>query len=146
MYLCSVVRKQRPVKMNKAEELIKELKPLVALTDEKSMNRKNEIVMWFKENNTPENVRLFQGFLKEGMEGDYEAVALRKQIHGEDYNLLPMSYIAKHYFKKSAAWLCQRINGTPVRGKVYTLNDEQKKIFNHAVEEIGKRIGSLRLT
>ena len=47
--------------------------------------------------------------------------ALRSRIIDEDYRLLPMSYIAKNYFGKSSAWLSQRINGTLVRGKTYTL-------------------------
>ena len=55
---------------------------------------------------------------------------LRAQIAGETYRLLPLSYIAEHYFGKSAAWLSQRLNGTLVRGRSYTLNEEQKKIFN----------------
>ena len=59
--------------------------------------------------------------------------------------IIPVSYIARHYFGKSAAWLSQRINGTPVRGRVYTLSAEQKDTFNRAVREIGKRIGSFRI-
>ena len=74
-----------------------------------------------------------------------EIANLRREIKDEDYRLLPLSYIANHYFKKSAAWLSQRINGTPVRGKVYTLNSEQKHIFNQAVREIGQKIGSFQL-
>lgn len=46
---------------------------------------------------------------------------LRAQIAGETYRLLPLSYIAEHYFGKSAAWLSQRLNGTLVRGRSYTL-------------------------
>ncbi len=40
----------------------------------------------------------------------------------------------------------QRLNGSEVRGHVYTLNSEQKDIFNRAVQEIGQRISSLQLT
>lgn len=64
---------------------------------------------------------------------------------GELKQAIPLSYIAEHYFKKSASWLSQRINGTPVRGKVYTLNGEQKEIFNRAMREIGEMIKSYRL-
>ncbi|WP_363296203.1 DUF5053 domain-containing protein [uncultured Prevotella sp.] len=59
--------------------------------------------------------------------------------------LLPLRYIAQEYFGKSAAWLSQRLNGSEVRGHVYTLNSEQKEIFNRAVQEIGQRISSLQL-
>ena len=62
------------------------------------------------------------------------------------YDLLPISYIAQHYFGKSKAWLYQRLNGNKVRGKVYTLNDEQKNIFNSAVKDIARQIGSVQLS
>lgn len=70
---------------------------------------------------------------------------LRAQIAGETYRLLPLSYIAEHYFGKSVAWLSQRLNGTLVRGRSYTLNEEQKKIFNDATQDISLRIGSIHL-
>ena len=56
-----------------------------------------------------------------------------------------MSYIAKHYFGKSASWLYQRINGNKVDGRVYTLNAEQKATFNRALQEIAKRISSFSI-
>ena len=70
---------------------------------------------------------------------------LRAQIARETYRLLPLSYIAEHYFGKSVAWLSQRLNGTLVRGRSYTLNEEQKKIFNDATQDISLRIGSIHL-
>ena len=57
--------------------------------------------------------------------------SIREQLEGI-IEFLPMSYIAKHYFGKSASWLYQRINGNTVRGRVYTLNDEQRATFNAA--------------
>ena len=69
---------------------------------------------------------------------------LRTQIENE-YEILPLSYIAKHYFHKSRAWLYQRLNGLEVKGRTYALNDEQKKIFNLACQDISKRIGSVCL-
>ena len=74
-----------------------------------------------------------------------EMKALRSQIDAEDYKLLPISYIAKTYFNKSASWLLQRLNGYQVRGKIYTLNQEQKGIVNQAVKEISNRISALQL-
>lgn len=65
-------------------------------------------------------------------------VQLKKSI-----DILPMSYIAKQYFGKSASWLYQRINGNKVRGKVYTLNENEVNIFNRALIDISKQIGSL---
>ena len=132
--------------MNNAKELLNELKKLIGKTDEKSEKRRAEIAEWFQENNTPENVELFQNFVADGLDNIRAEVAnIRREIKDEDYRLLPLSYIANRYFKKSSAWLSQRINGTPVRGKVYTLSSEQKNIFNNAVKEIGQKIGSFRL-
>ena len=59
---------------------------------------------------------------------------------------MPLAYIARNYFGKSASWLYQRINGYKVRGKVYTLNHEEIGIFNRALKEIGEKIGSLSIT
>ena len=40
----------------------------------------------------------------------------------------------------------KRLNGNKVRGKVYTLNDEQKNVFNSAVKDIARQIGSVQLS
>ena len=69
----------------------------------------------------------------------------REQLK-EVTDILPLSYIAKNYFGKSAAWLYQRINGNKVRGKVYTLNREEVDTFNRALKEIGNKISSLSIT
>ena len=132
--------------MNNAKELLNELRQLMGKTDAQSEVRRDEIATWFKEQGTADEKKALQEFIANGVdEARAEIANLRREISDEDYRLLPLSYIANHYFKKSAAWLSQRINGTPVRGKVYTLNSEQKSIFNQAVREIGQRIGSFQL-
>ena len=75
---------------------------------------------------------------------DGDIATIRQQL-GNRYDILPMAYIAEHYFGKSRAWLYQRINGHKVRGKVYTLNEEQKRTFNEACQDLAKEIGSFRL-
>ena len=70
---------------------------------------------------------------------------LREQLDGI-IELLPMSYIAKHYFGKSASWLYQRINGNAVRGRVYTLNDEQKATFDAALQDIARQLSSFSIS
>ena len=130
--------------MEKAKKLIEELKGLIGKTDEQSMARQDEISFWFRDHQTPENVKLMQQFLQEGYDGILEeAESIRRQIDTEDYKLLPLSYIAEHYFGKTRSWLYQRINGTPVRGKVYSLNTEQRAVFNNAVQDLSRRIGSI---
>ncbi len=71
--------------------------------------------------------------------------SIRKQLEGI-IEFLPMSYIAKHYFGKSASWLYQRINGNTVRGRVYTLNDEQRATFNAALQDIARQLSSFSIT
>ena len=132
--------------MNEAMKKIEELKKIVRLTDEESKKKVDEIAIWFKDHKDPESQELFDRFMTDGLEEiEVEIADIRRQIEDEDYRLLPISYIAKKYFGKSQSWLSQRINGTKVRGHVYTLNDEQKKIFNTAMEDLSKFYGSFRL-
>lgn len=59
--------------------------------------------------------------------------------------ILPLSYIAENYFKKSRQWLYQRLNGNIVNGKPAQFTDEEINILNTALQEISKKIGSLRV-
>lgn len=61
-------------------------------------------------------------------------------------SIVSLSYIAKNYFGKSAAWLSQRINGSKVRGKIYTLNQKDVETLNYAIQDISKKLGSLTIT
>jgi len=132
--------------MEDAKKLIKELAALMGKMDAQSEQRREEIATWFKENSTPENDALMDEFLDNGLAGiQAEIDDIRHQIADEDYRLLPISYIARKYYGKSQAWLSQRINGTKVRGRVYTLNAEQKEIFNHAMQDLSRFYGSFRL-
>nr|WP_297641501.1 DUF5053 domain-containing protein [uncultured Bacteroides sp.] len=54
--------------------------------------------------------------------------------------------IAKKYFGKSTAWLSLRINGSKVRGKVYTLSKKDLETFNFALQDISKLLGSLSIS
>ena len=89
----------------------------------------------------------FNGMLK-AMDEDIEelqsTLKLYKQM--EPYKeIVPFKYIAERYFGKSAAWLTQRIKGTPVRGRVYTLKPSEIATFNNALHDIGARLGSITL-
>lgn len=132
--------------MEKTEVLLIEYKNLLGTEDEASEKRKKEILAALKEDGTQETREKIKALISaelERIDGDIKTI--RERMDNEDYRLLPLSYIAKKYFGKSAAWLSQRINGTPVRGRVYTLSAEQKDIFNRAVKEIGERIGSFQI-
>lgn len=133
--------------MENINSIFNELKSLMGKTDKASEERRDEISLWLKENSANEEVKeAYNRFMNEGLAEVKSGVdKLREQIDSR-YDLLPISYIAQHYFGKSKAWLYQRLNGNKVRGKVYTLNDEQKNIFNSAVKDIARQIGSVQLS
>ncbi len=133
--------------MENINSIFNELKSLMGKTDKASEERRDEISLWLKGNSANEEVKeAYNRFMTEGLAEVKSGVdKLREQIDSR-YDLLPISYIAQHYFGKSKAWLYQRLNGNKVRGKVYTLNDEQKNIFNSAVKDIARQIGSVQLS
>ena len=132
--------------MNNNTDLLKEYASLAGKEDEKSETRKTEILNYIKLHADDSDREEAKAFINQKMEQlQSEVLTLRDQLAEDDYKLLPLRYIAQKYFGKSAAWLSQRLNGSAVRGHVYTLNAEQKSIFNRAVQEIGQRISSLQL-
>lgn len=132
--------------MNNNTDLLKEYASLAGKEDEKSETRKTEILNYIKLHADDSDREEAKAFINQKMEQlQSEVLTLRHQLAEDDYKLLPLRYIAQKYFGKSAAWLSQRLNGSEVRGHVYTLNAEQKSIFNRAVQEIGQRISSLQL-
>ena len=134
------------IDMNNNTDLLKEYASLAGKEDEKSEARKIEILNYIKLKADDSDREEAKAFISQKMEQlQSEVLTLREQLAEEDYKLLPLRYIAQKYFGKSAAWLSQRLNGSEVRGHVYTLNAEQKSIFNRAVKEIGQRISSLQL-
>ena len=132
--------------MNNNTDLLKEYASLAGKEDEKSETRKTEILNYIKLHADDSDREEAKAFINQKMEQlQSEVLTLRDQLAEDDYKLLPLRYIAQKYVGKSAAWLSQRLNGSEVRGHVYTLNAEQKSIFNRAVQEIGQRISSLQL-
>ena len=59
--------------------------------------------------------------------------------------LIPLSYIAKNYFKKSKAWLYQRLNGNNINGKTVKFTEKEIETFNFALQDISKKIGSINI-
>ena len=136
----------KKIDMNNNMDLLREYASLAGKEDEKSEVRKTEILNYIKLNADDSSREEAKVFLNQKIDQlQSEVQTLREQLAKEDYKLLPLRYIAQKYFGKSAAWLSQRLNGSEVRGHVYTLNSEQKDIFNRAVQEIGQRISSLQL-
>lgn len=132
--------------MEDIEKLLAELKGLMGKEDEKSEARRNEIALWVREHRSPEVEAAWNRFMDKGLSEIGRAVEnIRHQIDN-NYDIIPMSYVARHYFGKSQSWLAQRINGYEVRGKVYTLNEAQKAIFNAAMQDLSKQFGSIHIS
>lgn len=130
--------------------MIKEAERLMREQPEDASERIDEIVKELEATDSPEQRQMVSDMLhrqlavteKNLMEIGHEL--MREQIDDELYKLIPWSYIARTYFHKEPSWLHQRINGSPVRGKVYTLNEEQKQTLNRALADVGRKIGSYR--
>lgn len=56
-----------------------------------------------------------------------------------------LSYIAKNYFQKSKEWLYQRINGNIVNGKPAQFTAEEIETLNNALQDLSKKLGSVRV-
>jgi hypothetical protein len=65
---------------------------------------------------------------------------------GNTIDVIPLSYIAGKYFKKSRFWLYQRVKGNIVNGKPAKFTPEEKEIFNFALQDISKQIGSVQIS
>lgn len=70
---------------------------------------------------------------------------LLKDKISEISEIVSLSYIARHYFKKSRSWLHQRINGNLVNGKPAELTADELQTLNFAFQDISKKIGSISL-
>lgn len=139
--------------MRTVQEILEEMKPLMGSLDTEERKRLTALEDELKSIQiTAEDKVVAKVWYEDGLEeikkniGSIEhELKIRDQLK-EISDILPLSYIAKNYFGKSAAWLYQRINGNKVRGKVYTLNREEVATFNRALKEIGNKISSLSIT
>lgn len=139
--------------MKNLESALNELKQYVGKTDEESRVKFNDILSTLESMNLTDgeqvvlNEFMCTGLseINAGIDRIENEFRIREQLK-EATEILPLSYIAKHYFGKSASWLYQRINGNKVRGKVYTLNVDEVATFNKALKEIGNKISSLSIT
>jgi hypothetical protein len=86
--------------------------------------------------------------IKERMDyiaAEIEEMKLVKKL-GNVPDMVSLSYIAKHYFKKSSAWLYQRLNGNKVNGKPATLTSDEKKILATALNDMADKMKETSLS
>lgn len=133
--------------MRTVEDILKEMKPLMGTDNPAERERLDALTAELNARPlTDEEKALARAWWNSGVDEIKQDIAtLRQQIEDDDYKLIPISYIAKHYFGKSASWLYQRINGNKLGGRRYTLNAEQKATFNAALQDIADRIRSFSI-
>lgn len=75
----------------------------------------------------------------DNLETEIEEFKLKEQL-GDLTDIINFSYIAKHYFNKSKYWLYQRINNYKVNGKPAKFTEEERYIFNNALNDVKSKI------
>lgn len=139
--------------MKSLKDELKELSAIMDNTTDENDTRYQEKFLYIKEHyNSEEDALAIANFmihrfdtLNEKIEDFKKQLSIQEQFE-QVKDIVSVSYIAKNYFGKSAAWLQQRIYGYKVRGKVYSLSNEDVNTFNHALQDISKRIGSLQIS
>lgn len=132
-----------------------ELKELTAIQNGDSINKEEEYqqkFLYIQEHYTTEADSeaiadwLLNGYRELSAEAEElnRMISLQEKIK-EMKEIVPISYIARNYFGKSTAWLQQRIYGYKVRGRVYTLSEQDRLIFNNAIHDICNKLGSLSI-
>ena len=103
---------------------------------EKSKPAEKEAISLFVESNLEKSTARIKNTVND--------IRIRMQLENV-IDILPLAYISKEYFNKSRQWLYQRINGNTVNGKSARFNESEIKIFNNALQDISKRIGSVAI-
>ena len=131
-------------------KLADQLEILKITHDVGDVEKFKEQYMFIKEHFTSETeVKQIDDFadtiVKESMEeSDRNMEEIRLRCHlFLNKEIIPVSYIAKNYFKKSKEWMYQRINGNTVNGKPVKFSESEIKTFNFALQDVGKKIGSI---
>ena len=74
----------------------------------------------------------------------FEEIKLRAELI-LNKEIIPFSYIAKNYFKKSKSWIYQRLNGNSINGKPVDFTQEEINTFNFAIQDISKRLSTISI-
>ena len=74
----------------------------------------------------------------------FEEIKLRAELI-LNKEIIPFSYIARNYFKRSKSWIYQRLNGNSINGKRVDFTPEEINTFNFAIQDISKKLGSISI-
>lgn len=72
-------------------------------------------------------------------------LTVRQQL-ADISGFISLSYIAKNYFGKSKQWLNNKINGCIVNGKPSKFTEDEKERLNYALNDLSKKLGSIRIS
>lgn len=139
--------------MNRFEEILIELKPLMGSTDPKEREKllafEEELkTLQLSEEDKTKGQKFFDSGIDEvQQEIDIikEKVNLQEQLK-EVSEIISLSYIAKKYFNKTRSWLYQKINENMIHGKRCKFTDEELKTLQFALNEIKEKIGSIKVS
>lgn len=130
----------------KFKDKIKKLQEMNANNDENVMAYLKEVS---ESCTTEEDKKLLQEYtnslvsetddLLTNLETEIEEFKLKEQL-GDLTDIINFSYIARKYFNKSKYWLYQRINNYKVNGKPVKFTEEERYIFNNALNDVKSKI------
>jgi len=132
-------------------ELKNQLEILKIINDAGDSEKFKEQYLFLKERFTSESeTKQINDFvdkmLKESMEvstRNIKEIRLRYHLI-MNKEIIPVSYIAKNYFKKSKEWLYQRINGNLINGKSARFSESEIDTFYFALHDMSKKIGAIK--
>ncbi len=138
--------------MTKTEEFLSLRKRIAAgnLTAEEALSlnkRADEIINSLAEDEKP--------LFFEAVKGDIDSITddlkdVRKTLTIREklepvIEGLNVSYIARHYFKRSPHWFYQRLNGNAVNGKPASFTEQELSTLSFALHDIGETILAFKL-
>lgn len=124
------------------------LRPLFGTESEEYYSRVENIAKKYTTDEDKKEINAFMTELLNNIGDEMEQVkqdCIKLQLQDVS-EIISIAWIAKTYFGKTKNWLYQRINGNIVNGKACRFTDEEIDIFNRALQDISKKIGSLNIS
>ena len=133
-------------------ELINELEKLKTLFQNHNTNEFKKQLTLLKDNFTSETdakqIDVFiDKMVKEEMaerDRSFNDIKLQTELI-LNKEIIPFSYIAKNYFKRSKSWLYQRLNGNNINGKPVKFTENEIETFNFAIQDISRKLGAISI-
>ena len=124
------------------------LRPMFGTESEDFYSRVENIAKKYSTDEDKKEINAFMTELLNNIGDEMEQVkqdCIKLQLQDVS-EIISVAWIAKKYFGRTKNWLYQRINGNIVNGKPCRFTDEEIDIFNRALQDISKKIGSLNIS